>query len=397
MDESKRVTAGGVAREFVERMGRPPTLVARGPGRVNLIGEHTDYNEGWVLPVAIDRAAYVAAAPRPDRLLHVWASHYQTDVTLDLDRAAPGMAEDWAVYVLGMAAMIEHDGYTLRGADLVIDGDVPNGAGLSSSAALENAVGVALVALAGVDVPPVRLAQLGQQTEHQYAGVMSGIMDQMISALGQSKHALLIDCRSFDYRPVPVPSDVRIVVCDSKVSRELAASAYNERRAQCEAAVARLKSVLPAITALRDVTPEQLEAHKALLDDVVWRRARHVVTENSRTLRGAKQLEDGDVASFGALMNESHRSLRDDYEVSSAQLDVLVAAAQGAPGVYGSRLTGAGFGGCTVSLVAPDAVQILIATVTSAYQDAFDQTPEVYVCEATDGARIVEAGSSEEP
>ncbi|HZG67643.1 MAG TPA: galactokinase family protein, partial [Herpetosiphonaceae bacterium] len=254
MEQRTRVTADAVMREFEQRMGRTPTLVARGPGRVNLIGEHTDYNDGFVLPAAIDRAAYVAAAPRDDRRLRAWANHYGAEVTLELDRAAPGVAQDWAVYVLGMAAMIEGEGHRLSGADLVIDGDVPGGAGLSSSAALENAVGAALVALDGLDISPLRIAQLGQQTEHQYAGVKTGIMDQMISALGQAQHALLIDCRSYEFRPIPMPPDVRIVVCDSKVSRELAGSAYNERRAQCEEAVRLLQPALPGITALRDVS-----------------------------------------------------------------------------------------------------------------------------------------------
>jgi galactokinase len=388
MDNDRRVSAEAVTRQFIERMGRAPTLTARGPGRVNLIGEHTDYNEGFVLPVAIDRAAYVAAAPRDDRLLHVWATQFENEATHDLDSARPGVAQDWGVYVLGMAAVIERDGHRLRGADMVIDGDVPTASGLSSSAALENAVGAALVALSGADVPPLRLAQLGQQTEHEFAGVNSGIMDQMISALGQAQHALLIDCRSYDYRPIPMPPDVRIVVCDSKVSRELAASAYNERRAQCEEAVAALQTVLPGIKALRDVSPEQLEAHRDLLSPIVYRRARHVVTEDARTLEAAERLAAGDLARFGVLMNESHRSLRDDYEVSSPQLDTLVAAAQPLPGVYGSRLTGAGFGGCTVTLAAPDAVDNLASTVTGAYQDAFGVTPNIYVCTASDGARV---------
>lgn len=382
------VTPETVAEQFETRMGYAPVLVARGPGRVNLIGEHTDYNDGFVLPVAIDRAAYVAAAPRDDRKLRAWANHYQAEVLLDLDQAAPGVAREWAAYVLGMAAMLEQDGHRLRGADLVIDGDVPGGAGLSSSAALENAVGAALVALSGLNVTPLRIAQLGQQTEHRYAGVNSGIMDQMISALGQAQHALLIDCRSYEFRPIPMPPDVRIVVCDSKVSRELAGSAYNERRAQCEEAVRLLQGVLPGIKALRDVSPEELETHRDLLSKLVYRRARHVVTENARTLEGAERLQTGDLERFGILMNESHRSLRDDYEVSSPQLDTLVAISQSVPGIYGARLTGAGFGGCTVALAQPEAVEQLIADVTREYQQAFALTPEVYVCTASDGARV---------
>ncbi len=389
MAQGRRVTAGTVENEFTTYMGRAPLLVARGPGRVNLIGEHTDYNEGFVFPVAIERAAYVAAAPRSDRLLRVWASQFQEEFILDLDRAEPRFATSWGIYVLGIAAMIERDGYTLIGADMVIDGDVPTGAGLSSSASLENAVGVALAAIAGLEIPPVRMAQLGRKTENEFVGVQSGIMDQMISAMGQAHHALLIDCRTYTYDAIPMPTDVRIVVCDSKVSRELANSAYNERRAQCEEAVSKLQSVLPGIKALRDVTPEQLETNRSLLSPIVYQRARHVVTENARTVEGAERLRAGDATRFGELMNASHQSLRDDYAVSSPQLDLLVAAAQAVPGVYGSRLTGAGFGGCTVSLTTPEAVDDMTAAVSSAYEATYGVTPNIYVSQASDGARVV--------
>lgn len=389
MEQREPVTVEKVQAEFLRRMQRAATLVARGPGRVNLIGEHTDYNDGFVLPVAIDRAAFAAASPRQDRLLRVWATQYQAEMILDLDRATPDATREWGMYILGMAAMIERDGYQLCGADLVIDGDVPTGAGLSSSAALENAVGAALAAIAGLHIPPVRMAQIGQKTENQFVGVNSGIMDQMISALGQAQHALLIDCRSYTYRPISMPADVRLVVCDSKVSRELAGSAYNERRAQCEEAVRLLQTVLPDIVALRDVTPDQLAQHEHLLSPLVRQRARHVVTENARTVEGAERLVAGDLQAFGQLMNESHRSLRDDYEVSSPQLDLLAKTAQRVPGVFGSRLTGAGFGGCTISLVAPDAVASMITAVQDAYSRSFQITPEVYVCMASDGAQVI--------
>ncbi len=389
MSQGRRVSAEQVARDFEAYMGEPPLLVARGPGRVNLIGEHTDYNEGFVFPVAIERAAYVAATPRDDRKLRMWATQFQEEFVLDLDQAEPQNAISWGIYVLGMAAMIEKDGHRLRGANLVIDGDVPTGAGLSSSAALENAVGVALATLAGVSIPPVRMAQIGRRTENEFVGVQSGIMDQMISAMGQAYHALLIDCRTYTYDPIPMPENVRIVVCDSKVSRELASSAYNVRRAECEEAVSILSSVLPGITALRDVTTEQLAEYEALLPPVVFQRARHVVTENARTVEGAERLRAGDAARFGELMNASHASLRDDYAVSSPQLDLLVSTAQSVPGVYGSRLTGAGFGGCTVALTTPEAVEELTATVSSAYEAAYGVTPNIYVSQASDGARVV--------
>ncbi|MBA3945284.1 MAG: galactokinase [Herpetosiphonaceae bacterium] len=379
------IAAQAIIDAFQQHYGTLPALIGRAPGRVNLIGEHTDYNEGWVLPVAIDLDAAVAARPRTDRTLQLYAHDLETEATLNLDSISQEVG-GWTSYTRGMAALLQEAGYQLKGADLVVMGDVPRASGLSSSAALEVAMGTTLTALSGQTVPGVELAQLSQRTENNWVGVNSGIMDQMISALGKRDHALLIDCRDYSTQAIPIPSNVRIMVCDSKKSRELAHSAYNERRAQCEEAVRLLQSVLPGIRALRDVRPDELEAHADLLPPIILQRARHIVTEDARVLDSVKALRASDLATFGHLMNESHRSLRDDYEVSSKELDTLVEAAQQVPGTYGSRLTGAGFGGCTVSLVVPEAVDRFKERVAAAYRQVVGYEPEIYVCVAADGA-----------
>ncbi len=379
------IAAQVIIDAFQQHYGMAPALIGRAPGRVNLIGEHTDYNEGWVLPVAIDLDAAVAARPRTDRSLHLYAHDLGSQATLNLDSISHEVG-GWTSYARGMAALLQQAGYQLSGADLVVMGDVPRASGLSSSAALEVAMGTTLAALSGQVVPGVQLAQLAQRTENDWVGVNSGIMDQMISALGKRDHALLIDCRDYSTQAIPIPSNVRIVVCDSKKSRELAHSAYNERRAQCEEAVRLLQPVLPAIQALRDVSPADLETHAALLPPVILQRARHIVTEDARVIDSVKALRAGELTTFGHLMDESHRSLRDDYQVSSNELDTLVEAAQQVPGTYGSRLTGAGFGGCTVSLVDPEAVDRFKKQVAAAYRHAVGYEPDIYVCVAADGA-----------
>ncbi len=376
------------AEQFHRQFDTTPTHSTRAPGRVNLIGEHTDYNDGFVLPVAIDRAAYVLGRARSDRRVRVFAAALDEFAEIDLDALQPGVADGWAAYVAGMADFLGRDGYQVGGADLLIDGDVPQGAGLSSSAALEVATGSMLLALAGEPIDRVALARTGQQTENQYIHVQSGIMDQMISALGQADHALLIDCRDYSTDPVPLPPNVQIVVCNSKVKRELAQSGYNERRAQCDEAVRILQTVLPNIHALRDVSSAQLAEHAHQLPPVVLKRARHIVTENERVLESRDALQAGDLPRFGQLMNEAHRSYRDDFEASVPAIEVLVDAAWSVPGVIGSRLTGGGFGGCTVSLVVPDAVEQFRHDVTTAYRQAMGYDPDIYVCEASDGVSV---------
>jgi galactokinase len=374
-----------VREQFQRRFGIRPRMISRAPGRVNLIGEHTDYNDGFVLPAAIDRATIVAARPRDDRQVCVVAADLGDEDTFDLDSFDRSVEHPWSNYIRGVIRALMVAGHPLGGANLLIASNVPRGAGLSSSAALEVAVGYTFQVLNKLNILGEELALLAQGAENTFVGVQCGIMDQFISALGQADHALMLDCRDLNYRPVPIPPAARLVVCDSHIERSLAGSAYNQRRLECEQAVQTFRNWYPKIIALRDISPAQFAAHEAELPDPVRARARHVITENDRVLRGAAALEAGDVALFGRLMNESHASLRDDYEVSIPEMDLLVDAAQQVPGCYGSRLTGAGFGGCTISLVAADAVDRFRSAVAEAYTTATGRTATIYVCRASDG------------
>jgi galactokinase len=371
--------------QFEQHYGIHPRLIVRAPGRVNLIGEHTDYNDGFVFPAAIDRATYVAARPRDDNRIHVVAADLHDEDEFALEAIERSNTHPWSDYIRGVAKSLLVAGHVLGGANLLITSDVPRGAGLSSSAALEVATGYAFQLLNQLNILGEELALLAQGAENSFVGVQSGIMDQFISALGQRDHALLLDCRDLSYRPVPLPRHTQIVVCDSHIERALAGSAYNQRRQECDQAVLIFKQWYPKIIALRDVTIAQFEAHAADLPEPVRARALHVVGENDRTLRSAAALEAGDLATFGRLMNESHASLRDNYEVSTPDMDTLVEAAWRMPGCYGSRLTGAGFGGCTVSLVRKDAVAQFRHDVAAEYRAATGRETTIYTCRASDG------------
>ena len=377
-----------VRAAFRDRFGGAPDVIARAPGRVNLIGEHTDYNDGFVLPVAIDREVRVAMRRRPDGRVRLYAANFRRRTAFPIDDIRHQPRERWSHYQRGVAHVLQQNGYRLGGFDAVVEGDVPTGAGLSSSAAVEVATATALKALFGLDLDPVRLALLCQKAENEFVGVNCGIMDQFISALGKRDAALLLDCRSLQTRHVPLTGDVQIVVADTAVKRGLVDSEYNQRRAQCEAAARLLAERLPGVTALRDVTPEQLHRFAGALPEVVHRRARHVVTENERVLASVAALEQSDLAVFGRLMYESHASLRDDYEVTVPQLDVLVEAARAVPGAIGARMTGAGFGGCTVNLVETPAVARFLQTVPAHYRAQTGLEPRLYVCAVVDGASV---------
>ena len=350
-----------------------------------------------MLPVAIDREVRVAARRRPDSEVRLLAANFGRRSRFDLRDISHDPAERWSHYERGVALMLQREGYALGGFEAVVEGEVPSGAGLSSSAAVEVATATALKALFGLDLDPVRLSLLSQRAENEFVGVACGIMDQFISALGRRDHALFLDCRSLETRHVPLADagsgspGHQIVVADTAVKRGLVDSEYNRRRAECEEAVQRLSAVLPGVRALRDVSPEDFARHEALLPDVVRRRARHVITENARVLASVEALSAGDLPTFGRLMHESHVSLRDDYEVTVPQLDVLVEAALAVPGVLGSRMTGAGFGGCTVSLVRDDALERFEREVPQAYRQRTGLEPRVYVCRAVDGASAVTA------
>lgn len=366
--------------------GAEPRLF-RAPGRVNLIGEHTDYNDGFVLPVAIENETVVAARARGDRFVRVHSLNISESREFDLDRPGPPRRHDWLDYVEGVAQALLARGAQLSGADLAVLSDVPEGAGLSSSAALEISIGLALLSVSGIASERVALALAGQQAEHAYVGTMCGIMDQYIAALGRGGTALLIDCRTLEATHIPIDtSHTAIVICDSRVKHELASSEYNQRRAECERGVALLHEFLPGIRALRDVSVEEFERYEEYLPDPIKRRCRHVVTENARTLSAARALQARDLTKMGHLMAASHQSLRDDYQVSCAELDILVEVASRSAGVRGARMTGGGFGGCTVNLVDRDALPQFYETVARAYHQSTGIEPRIYTSAAADGA-----------
>ncbi|THD42822.1 MAG: galactokinase [Bradyrhizobium sp.] len=360
----------------------------RAPGRVNLIGEHTDYNGGFVLPAALEQCTWIAAAPRPERRLRAHSLREKTTLEFDLDDPAPTPRHDWSDYVRGVAVMLQRDNQAIGGADLVIDSDVPIGSGLSSSAALEVATGFALLDLAHLPEDRTRLALSCQRAENEFVGMRCGVMDQFASCHGAADRALLIDCRSLEFRLTPIDPSVRLVICNSMVHHELAGSQYNVRRAQCEEAVARLSAVLPGVRELRDVTMDDLTRHGGLLSEVVLRRARHIVTENERVVRAADALAAGEVETCGRLMRESHVSMRDDYEISCKEIDILVDLASKIPGVLGARMTGGGFGGCTINLVRVDAVERFGAEIAESYKAATGITAPLLVCRPGAGAGV---------
>ncbi len=382
---------------FQQQFHTEPTAVAIGPGRVNLIGEHTDYNDGFVLPVALKRDVRLVFRPRTDRHMRVYSAEYDGWFEYDLDAPAYDKEILWANYIQGMAWALEEAGITLTGIDAVISGNVPKASGLSSSAALEIATANALLYAANATdrLTGPEVAKAAQRAENQFVGVNCGIMDQFISMLGKEGNALLIDCRSLEYQLAPLPDNVALVIGNTKASRSLANSAYNQRRKECEEGVAILQRVLPGIQALRDVSSEQLDAHKELLSPIVYRRCHHVVTENERVLQTIDALRQGDFVEVGRLMNASHDSLRDDYEVSSDALDVMVEAMRATPGCYGARLTGAGFGGCAVALIEPGAEQVIADAIYEKYPKATNIWPEVYSTHASDGARVYALAAGE--
>ncbi|MDY7078155.1 MAG: galactokinase [Chloroflexota bacterium] len=372
-----------VAQEFEHLFNAPPAFVVRAPGRVNLVGEHTDYNDGFVLPMAIDRAIWIAGRTRDDQLVVSHSLDLGQSVEFSL-KSIRNEGAGWGEYLKGVAWAFQEAGYTLQGWEGVVAGDVPIGAGLSSSAALEMATARVFTVTSGLPWEPIAMAQIGQRAENEWVGVNCGIMDQMISAAGKAGHALLIDCRSLETRSVPLPPGAAVVVLDTATRRGLVDSAYNERRTQCEAA-----AHIFDVPALRDVSVARFELLKSLLPDRISRRARHVVTENSRTLRAAESMRQGDAVELGRLMNESHTSLRDDFEVSSDELDSMAECARREDACYGARMTGAGFGGCAVALVCAGAAQAFAAAVATCYQAATGIVPSIYICTATNGAEVV--------
>jgi galactokinase len=375
---------------FERLMGTRPRLFSA-PGRVNLIGEHTDYNDGFVLPIAIDRRTVVAASPRTDRRVRVVTLNLDEQAEFDLDQQGTPRRKHWLDYIEGVARTLEESGLRLSGANLIVESDVPVGAGLSSSAALEVSVGLALVSVSGAAIDPVALALAGQRAEHTYVGAQVGIMDQFIAALGRRGHALLIDCRSLEWTPVPLNiGDTSVLICNTGVKHELASSEYNTRRAECERGLEILREMLPGILALRDVSLADFQQVERRLPEPLRRRCRHVITENARTLAFADALRSGRLEELGRLMALSHQSLREDYEVSSRELDLMVEIATSLKEeCVGARMTGGGFGGCTVNLVRRDRIEKFQQVIQREYSRATNIEPSIYVVEADDGAREV--------
>ncbi|HVE55965.1 MAG TPA: galactokinase [Pyrinomonadaceae bacterium] len=364
--------------EFTNKYGAIPRIF-RAPGRVNLIGEHTDYNDGFVMPCAIDFATFVAASARTDRKIRVASSNFEGESEFDLDDQSVEIAESWARYVQGVASILERKGNLLRGANLLINSNVPIGAGLSSSAALEVSTAFALSSISEIKIEKWDLAKIGQLAEHEFAGVRSGIMDQFASTFGVENHALFLDCRSLNWSPIPL-STAKFIICNTRTKHELADGEYNKRRADCEAAASLLGH-----QSLRDVSFAEFNEKSSELPERLQKRARHVITENRRVLEAVDFLQKNDLAEFGRLMNESHESLRSDYEVSSRELDLMVKIVRQQNGVLGARMTGGGFGGCTVNLLESEASEAFVEKVSAEYQKITGISPEIYVCNASDG------------
>lgn len=363
---------------FKEMYGREPR-VFRAPGRVNLIGEHTDYNDGFVLPAAIGFATSVAAAKRDDRTIRVASLNFDGGSSFNLDDTDCRL-EGWARYVQGVALILEREGFHLSGADLLISSDIPIGAGLSSSAALEVAAGFALAEIAGTAVDGMQLARIGQKAEHEFAGVRSGIMDQFASVFGREGHALFLDCRSMEWSEVRVSS--RFLICNTKTKHDLAEGEYNRRRAECESAAAFFGK-----PALRDVSIEEFERRSLGMPEIERRRARHIICENQRVIRSIEALRNGDITAFASMIDASHESLRDDFQISCRELDVMVEAARRQPGVLAARMTGGGFGGCAIALLEGDASPRLSDEIAAEYRAETGIQPEFYECRMMGGVR----------
>ncbi len=401
------MTSLHIRQQFQHRFGSPPQLIAHAPGRVNLIGEHTDYNDGFVLPVAIDKYVSIAARSRLDRRVVLYALDFDQTCEFSLDDIRPSTGSDaWSNYPKGVAYFLQQANQPIIGLEGVISGDVPIASGLSSSAALEVASALAFLNAGPLPLSPrprgdqggemsrSELALLCQRAENQFVGVNCGIMDGTISIFGKTDHALFLDCRTLHYELVPLNlGAVQIVVCNTKVKRELASSEYNKRRATCEEGVEILKQWLPSISSLRDVSLSDFKKYETFLPPLTQKKCRYVIQENERALSAVEALKAGNLQAFGRLMNASHIGLRDDYEVSCKELDAMVEIAWAHDGVIGARMTGAGFGGCTVNLVRRDAVASLTAHIQTEYPRRTGIEPEIYVCNVGDGA-FVEMGKN---
>lgn len=379
-----------ISERYRKQFDQSPLLVVS-PGRVNLIGEHTDYNEGFVLPAATDKAVVFALGARPDGFCHFVSHDFNQEFRCELGELHVSPVR-WPNYLQGVIEQLLKQGSRLQGVNCVFGGDIPIGAGMSSSAAIEGGLAFGLNELFGLGLDKLTLVKLAQKAENEFVGVNCGIMDQFINIHGLAKSVLKLDCRSLEFEYFPFErDDLRIVVSDTLVRRELAASEYNVRRAQCEEAVATIGRFYPGVKSLRDVSPDMLAAHAGDLEPVILRRADYVVRENIRVGQACEALLENDFRKVGELMNASHEGLKNDYEVSSAELDILVEEARKVPGVMGSRMMGAGFGGCTISLVEAGAVYAFRQDVGAGYEAAVGREPKIYVIQIEAGARLAES------
>ncbi len=375
-----------IATEFQQCFNQPPTFIVRAQGRVNLIGEHTDYNDGFVLPMAIDRAVWIALRPREDRRVLLYSVDFKDCIEFSLDAIIH--KKGWGEYVRGVAWALQGAGFYLEGWQGVISSDIPIGAGLSSSDALEIATAKAFSVVGDWKFDPDRMARIGQQAENEWVGANTGIMDQMISAAGKADHALLIDCRDLSTRHIPLPAETAVVIMDTSTRHAHTESGYNERRAQCEAA-----ANFFGVSHLRDITMDQFNLRSAGLGELPRRRARHVISENERVLAAVDAMVAGNVVEMGQLMNASHVSMRDDFEITNDELNIMVHLAQTQPGCFGARMTGGGFGGCAVALVKNSIASSFADKVTVAYQEKTGLQPHVFICHPSNGAKLIKGES----
>ena len=371
-----------ITKEFQQHFNQPPSFIVRAPGRVNLIGEHTDYNDGFVLPMTIDRAMWIALRPRDDHRVLLYSIDFENHIEFSLDTIKHN--KGWGEYVRGVAWALQGTGFPLEGWEGVISSDIPIGAGLSSSAALEIATAKAFSVVGNWKFTPESMARIGQKAENEWVGANTGIMDQMISAAGKADHALLIDCRDLTTRHIPLPAETAVVIMDTSTRHAHTDSGYNERREQCEAAANYF-----GVSHLRDVTMDQFDLRSADLGDLPRRRARHVISENERVLRAVAAMIAGDVVEMGQLMNDSHISMRDDFEITNNELNIIAHLAQTQPGCFGARMTGGGFGGCAVALVEKSITPSFVDQVTASYQEKTGLQPHVFICRPTNGAELI--------
>ncbi|GMQ30216.1 galactokinase [Algoriphagus confluentis] len=377
-----------LTKTFLSHFAANP-LITFAPGRINLIGEHTDYQEGFVFPAAVKQGIWVAIQKNESPICRLVSADFGQEFSFDLNSLAPKKGH-WANYIMGMCALMRQSGYEVKGFDMVLAGNIPVGSGLSSSAALSVSVGTAISAIFDFGIPKKNLALYAQKSEHLYAGVNCGIMDPYASAFGVEGKALLLDCRSKTHREIPVGlGDYSLILVNSKVKHSLADSAYNERREACEESVRLLKTDFPEINTLRDLSLSELEMVRAILPDALFPKAKHVITECQRVLQSAKALQKGNLAYFGSLLNASHSSLSQDFEVSCPELDFLSHTAQAKPEVLGVRMMGGGFGGCTLNLVETKSIEKFIAQIQIAYEKQFFKSPEFIPVEISEGARVI--------